>query len=220
MVSDGSPVGTKTKTKKMNLDGLDYNTQRQQLKLMAYGRDIQQMVEQCIALPTKEERQACAATIIETMKRVVSSQLSYKEREPILWYHLALMSDFKLDIDYPVDIEHEDELAKSPETIPYSNKRPMPVRHYGRMILSVCDKLKEMEPGEERDDLVRLVANQMYRCLLSWGVTADREKVVSDLARFTDGKIQADPDIVAPEMDSMARPAEAAQTGKKKKKKK
>ena len=204
----------------MDLDGLDYNTQREKLKLMAYGRDIQQMVDQCVTLPTKQERQVCAASIIETMKRVVSSQLSYKEREPILWYHLALMSDFKLDIDYPVDIEHEDELAKRPEPIPYSNKRIMPVRHYGRMITAVWDKLKEMEPGPERDELVRLAANQMYRCLLTWGITSDREKVVSDLARLTDGKIQVDIEILSPDMDTLAMAATAEQSGKKKKKKK
>ena len=83
----------------MEIDGLDYNTQRDKLKLMAYGRDIQQMVERCTALPTKEERQKCAAAIIEVMKRVVPSQMDNKERIPALWYHLALMSDFKLDID-------------------------------------------------------------------------------------------------------------------------
>ena len=98
----------------MQLEGLDYNTQREKLKLMAYGRDIQQMVERCIELPTKEQRQKCAETIISTMRRVVPSSQNQKERMPVLWYHLALMSDFKLDIDYPVEIEHEDKMAQKP----------------------------------------------------------------------------------------------------------
>ena len=203
----------------MNLDGLDYNTQREQLKLMAYGRDIQQMVEHCTTLPTKAERQACAQTIVETMKRVVSSQLSYKEREPILWYHLALMSDFKLDIDYPVAIEHEDELAKSPDRIEYKNKKPMPVRHYGRMLTAMCEKLKDMPAGRERDALTRMTANQMYRSLLTWGITTDKEKVVSDIARLTDGAIQVDTDIVSVKLGDVAR-SDAAISAKKKKKKK
>lgn len=193
------------------------------MKLKAYGRDIQQMVDYCVSLPTKEERQKCAVAIVETMKRVIPSQLSYKERTPILWYHLALMSDFKLDIDYPVEIEHEDELAKTPDRIPYTNKAPMPVRHYGRLIFSVFEKLKTMEPGEERDALALLTAEQMYRSIVAWGMTtSDQEKVVSDMARFTDGKIQMsveDLDGVV-NVNAFDGGYEASSSKKKKKKKK
>ena len=53
-----------------------------------------------------------------------------------------------------------------------------------------------MEEGEEKDELVRLVANQMKRCLVQWGHgSSDDEKVASDLARFTDGAIQLDLDV-------------------------
>ena len=48
----------------MNINGLDYNTQRERLILPEYGREIQNMVDYCVALPTKEERQRCAATIV------------------------------------------------------------------------------------------------------------------------------------------------------------
>ena len=179
----------------MQLEGLDYNTQREKLKLMAYGRDIQQMVERCIELPTKEQRQKCAETIISTMRRVVPSSQNQKERMPVLWYHLALMSDFKLDIDYPVEIEHEDKMAQKPGHIDYTNKRRMPIRHYGRLLFEMFEKLKEMPEGEERAALVNITAGQMYRSLVMWGMaTADKEKVASDLARFTDGVIQISPD--------------------------
>ena len=55
--------------------------------------------------------------------------------------------------------------------------------------------LKDMPDGEERDELIRLTANQMKRDLLQWshGSCAD-EKVASDLARFTNGKVQLDLD--------------------------
>ena len=32
----------------MNIDGLDYNTQREQLVLPEYGREIQSMVDLCV----------------------------------------------------------------------------------------------------------------------------------------------------------------------------
>lgn len=171
---------------------------------MAYGRSIQQMVETCMQLPTKEERQACAEQIIASMRRIVPSVQNSKERIPVLWYHLALMSDFKLDIDYPVEIVYEDKMAQKPDRIEYTNKRRMPIRHYGRLLFEMFDKLKEMPEGEERDALVNITASQMYRSLVMWGMaTADKEKVASDLARFTDGIIQVDPqdlkfDVAAP----------------------
>lgn len=178
----------------MEIDGLDYNTQREKLRLMAYGRNIQQLVEQCVALPTKQERQTCAKQIIEVMKRAAPTQLDTIDREKTLWYHLALMSNFKLDIDYPYEIVHEDKMAIRPDKIEYSNKKAgNRVKHYGKLLFKLFDMLKTMPAGAERDALANKVATQMYQCLLAWGMgTADREKVASDMARYTDGVIQLD----------------------------
>ena len=44
----------------MNIEGLDYNTQRERIKLNEYGREIQQMLDYCVSIPDREERQVCA----------------------------------------------------------------------------------------------------------------------------------------------------------------
>ena len=54
----------------MNIEGLDYNTQRAKLILPEYGREIQQMVDHCLTLTDREERQRCAETIIAVMDRM------------------------------------------------------------------------------------------------------------------------------------------------------
>lgn len=54
----------------MNIQGLDYNTQREKLVMPEYGREIQKMVDYAVALPDKEERQRCAESIIEVMARM------------------------------------------------------------------------------------------------------------------------------------------------------
>ena len=65
----------------------------------------------------------------------------------------------------------------------------------GDYSLKLLMELKTMEPGARRDAFVRFVANQMKRSLMQWGHgTCDDEKIASDLARFTDGKIQLDLD--------------------------
>lgn len=176
----------------MNIEGLDYNTQRERLVLPEYGREIQSMVDYAVALPTKEERQSCAEAIVDIMDRMFSQDGDAVGRKQKLWDHLALMSNFKLDIDYPVDVSQATRIAAKPEPMPYPMSR-IPVRHYGNMMFEIFERLKTMEPGEERDELAKLTANQMKRNLTHWSHgSADDEKVASDLARFTDGKIQLD----------------------------
>lgn len=201
----------------MDIEGLDYNTQRERIKLNEYGREIQQMVDYCVAIPDRRERQACAEAIIDTMRKMNPSEQNINDRMQTLWDHLALMSDFKLDIDYPVEITTAEQMASKPEPIDYPSTR-IPVRHYGRALFDIFETLKKMEPGEERDMLVRMAANQMKRCLLLWGHgNGDDEKVADDLARFTDGIIQLDLDNFR--FDKIDVQSIAQQANKKKKKK-
>ena len=176
----------------MNIEGLDYNTQRAKLILPEYGREIQQMVDHCLTLTDREERQRCAETIIAVMDRMFPENRGVEDHEQKLWDHLAIMSNFQLDIDYPFDVSNAAKIAKKPETVEYPNLR-IPVRHYGAMLFEIFEKLKHMEPGKERDELVKLTANQMHRNLMQWSHgSCDEQKVAADLARFTDGKIKLD----------------------------
>ena len=202
----------------MNIEGLDYNTQRERIKLNEYGREIQQMVDYCVTIPDREERQVCAEAIIDTMRKMNPSDQNINDRMQTLWDHLALMSDFKLDIDYPVEITTAEQMASKPEPVAYPNTR-IPVRHYGRALFELFETLKTMEPGEERDTLVRMTANQMKRCLLLWGHgNGDDEKVADDLARFTDGIIQLDLDSFRFDRIDVQSIAQQAKQKKQKKK--
>jgi hypothetical protein len=178
----------------MNIEGLDYNTKREKLILPEYGREVQNMVDYAVSLPTKEERQRCAEAIVAIMDRMFPQNRDSADHAQKLWDHLAIMSNFKLDIDYPYDVSQAKTITKKPDPMPYPMTK-IPVRHYGKMMFEVFDKLKSMEPGEERDELIRLTANQMKRNLFQWGHgSSDDEKVASDLARYTDGKVQLDLD--------------------------
>lgn len=176
----------------MNIKGLDYNTQRGKLVLPEYGREVQSMVDYAVALPDKADRQRCANAIISVMQRMFPQPQGTADRNRKLWDHLAIMSGFKLDIDYPCDVSTAGKIYTKPQPMPYPMKR-IPVRHYGSMIFEMFDKLKKMPDGPEYDELVRLTANQMKRDLNQWGHgSSDNEKVASDLANFTDGRVQID----------------------------
>ena len=176
----------------MKIKGLDYSTQRERLVLPEYGREVQQMVDYCVSLKSRAERQRCANTIIAVMERMMPHTYENKDYRQKLWDHLALMSGFQLDIDYPCDITEAQKMLQKPAPMRYPMKR-IPVRHYGNMMFEVFELLKNLPNGAERTELTRLAANQMKRDLVLWGHgSSDDEKVASDLADYTDGKIQLD----------------------------
>ena len=177
----------------MNIDGLDYNTRREKLVLPEYGREVQNMVDYAISLDNKADRQRCAETIILTMERMLPQVREGENYKQKLWDQLALISNFKLDIDWPVDISQAHTIHQKPQPMPYPMSN-IPVRHYGKIVFELFEQLKTMKPGPDRDALAALTANQMNRDLIQWshGVS-DGEKVADDLAYYTDGVIQLDP---------------------------
>ena len=178
----------------MEIKGLDYNTQRKKLIMPEYGREIQKMVDLAISLPTKEERMKCAQAIIHQMENKTSQLRDSSNYQQTLWDHLYLMSHKQLDIDWPFDVTSAEKILSKPQPMQHPTASPKSqVRHYGRLMMEMFEKLKDMPAGEERDELVRITANQMKRDLAAWGHgSMDDEKVADDLARFTDGKIQLD----------------------------
>ena len=176
----------------MDIQGLDYNTQREKLLMSEYGREIQKMVNHAASLPTKEERLKCANTIIKMMLTKVPQIRSNAGYEQTLWDHLYLMSKGELDINWPYDVSSAEKIHSKPTPIPLPQNR-IRLRHYGKLVEELIEKLKIMPEGSERDELVRQTANQMKRDLLQWGHgSSDDEKVADDMARMTDGVIQID----------------------------
>ena len=202
----------------MDIKGLDYNTQREKLVMPEYGREIQKMVDVAVGLPTKEERNLCAQTIIRQMENKNTQLRTTPDYEHTLWDHLYLMSHKQLDIDWPYDVNEAEKILSKPQPMAHPiHDEQAHLRHYGRLLTQVFEKLKTMPEGKERDELVRQSANQMKRDLMAWGHgSIEDEKVADDLARYTDGKIQLDLSSFRFERISVV---EANEGGKRKRKK-
>ena len=123
---------------------MDYNTQRQKLILPEYGRCIQEMVNYAVSLTDPQERQRCAFTIIDLMANMQDYNGDENDFYQKLWNHLALISNYKLDIDYPVEIQHIDDQALKRDVVPYPQKK-INRRHYGANIEALARKLMEMD---------------------------------------------------------------------------
>ena len=152
-----------------------------------YGRIIQEMVNHCLTIEDRQECLACAQHIVSVMASLAQEKASNPEVQSKLWNHLALISDFKLDIDYPVEIIPQAEATShpSPMSLPQGKIRH---KHYGRIIEEALKHLSEMPEGEERDALVRQTADRMKQNLFTWNPDVmSEEKVANDIDAYSQG---------------------------------
>ncbi len=173
----------------MIVNELEYNTQMPKMALSEYGRNIQRMVDYAMSIEDREERCRCAQAIIRIMGNLFPHLRDVADFKHKLWDHLAIMSDFKLDIDYPFEPLRLEALNTRPETVPYQNN-DIKIRHYGHGVEALIDKACEMEEGEERQHLVVLIANHMKKSyfLMNREIPEDN-KVFDDLKTLSRGRI-------------------------------
>ena len=197
---------------------MKYNTQRDKLQMPEYGRGVQDMIMYATSLPDKEERQHCAETIFRIMACMQPQLRELPDYKHRIWDHIAYISGYQLDIDYPFEINHLGDEAQKPEPLKYPMKN-IRQRQYGYLIEESLRLLGEMPEGEERDAMLALTANQMKQSLFIWNRDAmDDMKVAVDISRYTKGRVSLDlstfrfaPVQTLPRQDSS--------TGKKKRKK-
>ena len=168
---------------------MEYNTQRKKMELPEYGRSIQNMVDHALTIEDREERQRCANTIVNIMGGMFPHLRDVPDFKHKLWDHLAIMSDFKLDIDYPFEIVKREDLEMKPGKIAYPDKA-IRYRHYGRFLECMIKKLPEMEEGEEKEALLHMLAVQMKKNLNNWNKEGiEDQKIVDDLREYSKGAI-------------------------------
>lgn len=178
----------------MNSTGVKYNTQEKRLALPEYGRNIQNMVDFCVTIPDREERTTCANTIINIMGNMFPHLRDVNDFKHILWDHLAIMSDFSLDIDYPYEVVKRENMYRKPERLPYTQAR-FAYKHYGKNLENMIQVAKEMEEGEAKEQLIQLLANHMKKSFLTWNKeVVDDKKIFKDLEQLSEGRIVLDED--------------------------
>lgn len=163
---------------------MDYNSNRKRLILPEYGRNIQSIVDQVVAIEDREERNAAAKRTIEIMGNLFPYLRDVPDFKHKLWDHIAIMSDFKLDIDGPYPALKKEELVSKPKTVKYPKSR-VKIRHYGLVIEGMAKKAAEMEDDDLRDKLIEMLANQMKKSYLMWnGGSIDNDTIMKDISRL------------------------------------
>lgn len=177
---------------------LPMSSQHHRMILPEYGRIIHGMIDYCKTIENAEERQLCAQSIIDRMFVLNTDDISASEKNKILWDHLYIMSDFELNLEFPVPVITKEEYQALSRTSQLShNNHKMPrYRHYGsnveRMIDIACD---EVDP-EVRLQLSIAIFIQMRSSYIKWnsdGVSF--AKIFADLYELSDGRLYLDESI-------------------------
>lgn len=169
---------------------LYYNTERENLQMPEYGRNILRMVEHLKEIPDKETRTAQARAVVKSMELLnpqVHTQENYEQK---LWDHLFIISGYDLDIDAPYPMPVPEERDSKPMPVPLV-KTPVKATHYGRNIESIIDLVAGEPDGEVKTALIKSLAVYMRQQYLIWNKdsVAD-ETIFADIEKLSGYRIK------------------------------
>jgi hypothetical protein len=176
----------------MNNDPKDYNTSRKKLALPEYGRNVHNMVELLMKFDDREHRNRAAQAIIDVMGSLNPYLRDIPDFKHKLWDHLAIMADFKLDIDYPYNPPSPEILHEKPNKVPYC-QRDIRYRHYGHTMELMIKKALEFDEGNEKEILIHQLANHMKKTYLTWNKeSVEDEKILDDLKIMSGNRLDCE----------------------------
>ena len=168
----------------------DYNSCRPRLILPEYGRNMQKMVDHILSIEDRDERNRLAQAIITIMGNMNPHLRDINDFKHKLWDHLALMSEFKLDIDYPYDVPRAEEFVEKPRIVPY-NTNQIRFRHYGKIIERLIEEAIKLPEGDDKEALIKLIANQMKKSYIAWNRDSVTDAIIgADLEELSGKKIK------------------------------
>jgi len=192
---------------------MEYNTARGRLIIPEYGRNVQKMVDFALTIEDREKRTNTAKTIILSMAQMNPSIKETMDFNKVLWDHLYIISNFKLDVDGPYPMPTEEKFTQKPDKLEYSDKN-IKLRHYGKHLINIIEKAIDYEEGEEKQALILTIANQMKKSYLKWNRDSVNDQTIAKhLFGLSDGK------LILPEDTKLIAISEVIQRPKYKKKK-
>ena len=169
---------------------LEYNTEREKLKITEYGRNVLKMVEHLKEIPDKAKRSEQAVAVVKTMEILNPGVKTQEDWEHKLWDQLFIIAEFDLDIDAPFPSPVKEEFETQPVPLPMKGSK-IKATHYGRNIERIIDLVSNEPEGEMKTYLIQSLANYMRTQYLIWNKdsVAD-ETIFADIEKLSDYKIK------------------------------
>lgn len=167
----------------------EYNSQREQIILKEYGRNVQKLVNYIRTIPDKQKRTQMATTLIELIKQLAPVAKEAQENPQRMWDDLYIMANFDLDVDNPFSTPDRSILQKKPQKMEYPQS-DVRFKHYGKNIERLVQEAIKKEDPQEREEAMIYLGKLMKTFYSNWNKeTLDDSVIVKDLAIMSKGKL-------------------------------
>ena len=176
------------------VNGLEYNSGRENLTISEHGRHVQKLIKHAKTIEDKEMRQAFIEKVIDLMHQMNPQHKNIQEYRLRLWRHMFRIADYDIDVTPPEGVSVSKQEAESIEIdLPYPQKE-FRFRHYGLTIQRMVEKAIAMEDEEKKQEFTVVIAEYMKLAYRTWNQEhyVNDEIIKSDLLKLSKGKLSLD----------------------------
>ena len=166
---------------------MEYNTTRDQMINSEYGRNVQNMIRYIATVADRDQRSRMASTLVNilvSMNAEFRDMVGFRQK---VYDHLHIMSNFTLDIDSPFPVPPRPEEASKPNHVPYTQEN-ITLRPYGKYMQRMIEKAVTYPDGEEKDELVKTIANNLKKMYLNWNRDSVNDELIHEHLSLLSGK--------------------------------
>ena len=205
----------------MDKQGLLYNTERGQIIISEYGRNMQEMIRHLMEIEDRQKRTEAAQSIIQVMAQMNPQVKQSDDYIHKLWDHLYIISDYQLDVDSPFPAPQPMNKDSKPQRVGYQN-HDIKYGHYGYYMAKMIEIASERDDEDMRQALAYSIANQMKRNFMEWsGNMVNDQQIIDDLKAMSNGRlVLPDETKLNGTAEVLTKPVLSQKQGSKKKKKK
>jgi hypothetical protein len=188
----------------MALGVTEYNTEKDDIVIPEYGRNIQMMVTYIKSIEDKNLRTKYAEEIINLFAIMYPANRHLADYREKLWNHLYRIAQYDLDVEIPNGITiHKKEKVVMTAHLPYPQSQ-FNNRHYGLYIQKMIKDAMAME-DEKKHAYAEVIASYMKLAYRTWNKEhfVSDDIIIQDLREMSQNQLVFDEDYSIENLISM-----------------
>ncbi len=183
---------------------MEYNSNKEELIIPEYGRNIQGMIRYAREIPDRATRQRFIEQIVILMMQMHPQNRNLEDYRDKMWKHVFRIAEYNLDVMPPNgDIPKPEDSRKRPEKVPYPI-RETKFRHYGHNVQKLVARALQMEEGPKKEGFVQVIGSYMKLAYKTWNREhyVSDDTIINDLEHLSGGKLMVTEDA---SLDNLSR---------------
>lgn len=183
---------------------MEYNSNKEELIIPEYGRNVQAMIRFAREVPDRAMRQRYIEQIVALMMQMHPQNRNLEDYRDKMWKHVFRIAEYNLDVMPPNgEIPKPEDSRKRPEKVPYP-VRETKFRHYGHNVQKLIARALQMEEGPKKEGFVQVIGSYMKLAYKTWNREhyVSDDIIIEDLEHLSGGKLKVTEDA---SLDNLSR---------------